>query len=205
MPGDINPAALPGAVASGATPGSTQETVSFVLTEQHLSALEFAVTHGITQYDSVGQFAETYGQSPKVIFELQKYLARVRRDPRRRRGGDGHRRSSTCRSTAAVQRAATARRFPPRPFTGRRSRPRCRQSGYLLYSPSFAQGGTPLLEGGWGGTSFVGPQLNGVTAYFESSVGHRIGFWNPAIYGFAQGGKSPFNPCRRRGRRTTTS
>ncbi len=75
VPGDINPAALPGAVATGATPGSTQETVSFVLTEQHLSALEFAVTHGITQYDSVGQFAQTYGQSPKVIFELQKYLA----------------------------------------------------------------------------------------------------------------------------------
>ncbi len=75
VPGDVNPAALPGAVATGATPGSTQETVSFVLTEQNLAALEFAVTHGITQYDTVGQFAQTYGQSPKVIFELQKYLA----------------------------------------------------------------------------------------------------------------------------------
>ncbi len=75
VPGDINPAALPGAVATGSTPASTPETVSFVLSEQHLSALEYAATHGITQYDSVLQFAETYGQNPKVIFELQKYLA----------------------------------------------------------------------------------------------------------------------------------
>jgi subtilase family serine protease len=72
-------------------------------------------------------------------------------------------------------------------------------SGYLLYSPSFSQGGTPVLEGGWGGTSFVGPQLNGVTAVFESSLGHRIGFWNPAIYRFAQGGKSPFTPLQKSG------
>ncbi len=32
------------------------------------------MTHGITQYDSVLQFAQTYGQSPRVIFQLQKYL-----------------------------------------------------------------------------------------------------------------------------------
>jgi kumamolisin len=72
-------------------------------------------------------------------------------------------------------------------------------SGYLLYSPSFTQGGTPALEGGWGGTSFVGPQLNGVTAVFESSLGHRIGFWNPAIYSFAQAAKSPFTPLQTSG------
>jgi kumamolisin len=76
VPGDANPAALPGAVATGDTPSNTFETVSFVLTEQHLKALENAVTHGITQYDSVLQFAQTYGQSPKVIFQLQKYLGK---------------------------------------------------------------------------------------------------------------------------------
>ncbi len=72
-------------------------------------------------------------------------------------------------------------------------------SGYLLYSPAFLQGGTPALEGGWGGTSFVGPQLNGVTAVFESSLGHRVGFWNPAIYGFAQAANSPFTPLQTSG------
>ncbi len=53
-------------------------------------------------------------------------------------------------------------------------------SGYLLYSPSFAP--SPVLEGGWGGTSFVAPQLNGSTAVIDSYLGHRVGFWNPTIY-----------------------
>jgi subtilase family serine protease len=58
-------------------------------------------------------------------------------------------------------------------------------SGYLLYAPSFAGVGDPVLEGGWGGTSFVAPQLNGSTAVIDSYLGHRVGFWNPAIYGAA--------------------
>ena len=65
-------------------------------------------------------------------------------------------------------------------------------SGYLLYSPSFAQAGDPVLEGGWGGTSFVAPQLNGSTAVIDSALGHRVGFWNPRIYAAAQGTGSPF-------------
>jgi kumamolisin len=66
-------------------------------------------------------------------------------------------------------------------------------SGYLLYSPSFAQAGDPVLEGGWGGTSFVAPQLNGSTAVIDSYLGHRVGFWNPTIYGTSLGfGASPF-------------
>jgi kumamolisin len=67
-------------------------------------------------------------------------------------------------------------------------------SGYLIYAPSFAQGHGKPLEGGWGGTSFVGPQLNGSTAVIDSAVGHRVGFWNPSIYGFAQSASSPFTP-----------
>ncbi len=65
-------------------------------------------------------------------------------------------------------------------------------SGYLLYSPSFAQAGQPVLQGGWGGTSFVAPQMNGSTAVIDSALGHRVGFWNPSIYAVAGGFKSPF-------------
>jgi kumamolisin len=65
-------------------------------------------------------------------------------------------------------------------------------SGYLLYAPSFAPGA--ILEGGWGGTSFVAPQLNGSTAVIDSYLGHRVGFWNPVIYAAATSFNSPFNP-----------
>jgi kumamolisin len=50
------------------------------------------------------------------------------------------------------------------------------------------------VEAGWGGTSFVAPQLNGSTAVIDSVLGHRVGLWNPAIYGFAQQHHSPFTP-----------
>jgi kumamolisin len=65
-------------------------------------------------------------------------------------------------------------------------------TGYLLYNPS-ANTGNPL-QGGWGGTSFVAPQLNGSNAVIESAVGRRIGLWNPAIYSYAIGRNSPFTP-----------
>jgi kumamolisin len=60
-------------------------------------------------------------------------------------------------------------------------------SGYLLYAPWFTQEGDPALEGGWGGTSFVGPDLNGSTAVIDSSLSHGVGLWNPSIYSFATG------------------
>ena len=63
-------------------------------------------------------------------------------------------------------------------------------TGYLLYF----SGQSPALEPGWGGTSFVAPQLAGATAVLDSSLGHRVGFWNPAIYRFAAGLDSPFTP-----------
>jgi subtilase family serine protease len=65
-------------------------------------------------------------------------------------------------------------------------------SGYLLYEPSATQSGGTTLEGGWGGTSFVAPQLNGSTAEIDSYLGHRVGFWNPAVYSFAARGHDPF-------------
>jgi kumamolisin len=66
-------------------------------------------------------------------------------------------------------------------------------SGYLLYEPSFAGIGEPVLQGGWGGTSFSAPQLNGSAAVIDSYLGHRVGLWNPRIYAAAQAGNSPFN------------
>jgi kumamolisin len=50
-------------------------------------------------------------------------------------------------------------------------------SGYLLVSTE--DGG--LLDGN-GGTSFVAPQLNGISALLEQVAGGRIGQWNPMLY-----------------------
>ncbi len=66
-------------------------------------------------------------------------------------------------------------------------------TGYLEYFSGFPKAdGT--LEAGWGGTSFVAPQLNGSAAVIDSLLGHRLGFWNPAIYRFATMHDSPFTP-----------
>jgi len=70
------------------------------------------------------------------------------------------------------------------------------QSGYFAYIPSY--GAAASLEI-YGGTSFIGPQLNGVTAVIDSYVGHRVGFWNPSIYQFAQQWNSPFTPLQQVG------
>ena len=64
-------------------------------------------------------------------------------------------------------------------------------TGYEEYFTGFT--GDPL-EVGWGGTSFVAPQLNGATALIDSLLGHRVGFWNPVVYRFAAHGHSPFTP-----------
>jgi subtilase family serine protease len=54
-------------------------------------------------------------------------------------------------------------------------------TGYLIYSTA---------DGGWlngyGGTSFVAPQLNGVSALVRQRVGGRVGLWNPMLYRFAK-------------------
>lgn len=63
-------------------------------------------------------------------------------------------------------------------------------TGYLLYAPSLSAS----VGAGWGGTSFVSPQLNGSAAEIDSYLGHRTGLWNPAIYAFAASGNSPFTP-----------
>ena len=65
-------------------------------------------------------------------------------------------------------------------------------TGYEEYFTFGDQAAT--VEDGWGGTSFVAPQLNGSTALIDSLLGHRIGFWNPSIYAFAVQHNSPFTP-----------
>ena len=68
-------------------------------------------------------------------------------------------------------------------------------TGYEEYFSDFPQGGYPTLDVGWGGTSFVAPQLNGSAAVIDSFLHHRTGFWNPAIYKFAAVRSwTPFTP-----------
>jgi subtilase family serine protease len=65
-------------------------------------------------------------------------------------------------------------------------------TGYLLYC-SLLPGSH--LEGGWGGTSFVAPQLNGAAAVINSYLHRRVGFWNPLIYKYAVSRTlTPFHP-----------
>jgi kumamolisin len=60
------------------------------------------------------------------------------------------------------------------------------QTGYLVYGASV--GG--VAE--YGGTSFVDPQMNASNAVIDSYLGHRIGFWNPVMYGAVASGDDPF-------------
>jgi kumamolisin len=67
------------------------------------------------------------------------------------------------------------------------------QTGYAVYDPQFkALYGASVVQ--YGGTSFVAPQLNAVSAVYASALGHRVGFWNPVIYSAAQSANSPFTP-----------
>jgi subtilase family serine protease len=71
------------------------------------------------------------------------------------------------------------------------------ESGYFAWIPSF--GAAEALEI-FGGTSFIGPQMNGVAAVIDSSLGgQRTGFWNPQIYQFAQQRNSPFTTLQQAG------
>ena len=102
--------------------------------------------------------------------------------------------------------AASQSAAAPRPITGRangRAVPDLvadadPYTGYEEYFSGFPAG-IGHLEQGWGGTSFVAPQLNGAAAVIDSYLGRRAGFWNPAIYRFAASRTSPFTPLDRTG------
>jgi subtilase family serine protease len=66
------------------------------------------------------------------------------------------------------------------------------QTGYAVYDPKLFSDTADFSQ--FGGVSFVAPQLNGATAVIDSSVGHRVGFWNPVIYPLASSNHSPFTP-----------
>ena len=69
------------------------------------------------------------------------------------------------------------------------------ETGYVVVST--ADGG---IISGYGGTSFVAPQLNGISALLTQSSHHRIGFWNPHVYLlqliFGSGKYGAFNDVR---------
>jgi kumamolisin len=70
-------------------------------------------------------------------------------------------------------------------------------TGYEVYYTSDVTGFS--VQTGWGGTSFVAPQLNGVSALFGDYLNRRLGLLNYALYdqltdGQAYGGpEAPFN------------
>ena len=76
VPTGILASALPGAAVFGDTPPATPEQVSFIMKERNVSQLESSVTRGLTRFDSVGQFAGKYGQSPAAVSALTHYLAK---------------------------------------------------------------------------------------------------------------------------------
>jgi kumamolisin len=55
------------------------------------------------------------------------------------------------------------------------------ETGYSILSTA---------DGGWnyyyGGTSFVAPQMNGVSALVRQRTGGRVGLWNPMLYRYAE-------------------
>ena len=72
VPSDTAP---PGGTVFGTTPADTPESVSFILRARNLSALKSDVAQGVHNFLSVAQFAQTYGQNPIHIDELEFYLA----------------------------------------------------------------------------------------------------------------------------------
>jgi kumamolisin len=53
-------------------------------------------------------------------------------------------------------------------------------TGYVVYYTSSSTGFG--IEPGWGGTSFVAPQLNGVMSLLNQDLQGRLGFLNPTLY-----------------------
>lgn len=73
------------------------------------------------------------------------------------------------------------------------------ETGYIVVDcTDFPSSSNPgCAEGGWGGTSFAAPQLNGITTLIDQASGGRVGLLNPTIYAlqreFGYGRFSPFN------------
>jgi kumamolisin len=72
----LGPIVLKNATATGATPASTPEIVSFILRGRDLFSLESAVEAGHSPGMTVAEFAARYGQSTATITALQGYLTK---------------------------------------------------------------------------------------------------------------------------------
>jgi subtilase family serine protease len=65
-------------------------------------------------------------------------------------------------------------------------------TGYILYYTSSVSGFG--ISSFWGGTSFVAPQLNGVSALLDEDLHQRIGLLNFPLYGLALTGQAYTDP-----------
>ena len=65
-------------------------------------------------------------------------------------------------------------------------------TGYLIYYTSSVTGFS--VQPNWGGTSFVAPQLSGVSALLGEYLHGRIGLLNYELYGLAQSGQAYSGP-----------
>jgi subtilase family serine protease len=65
-------------------------------------------------------------------------------------------------------------------------------TGYEVYYTSNVNGFS--VQDGWGGTSFVAPELNGVSALLGEELHSRIGLLNYPLYGLASKGKAYGGP-----------
>jgi kumamolisin len=66
-------------------------------------------------------------------------------------------------------------------------------TGYLIYYTS-EPSGVFSIQSGWGGTSFVAPQLNGVSALLGEDLHSRIGLLNYPLYDLARNGQAYGGP-----------
>ncbi len=73
------------------------------------------------------------------------------------------------------------------------------ETGYLIVDCTDypAPANPKCAQTGFGGTSFVAPQLNGITALIDQASGGRVGLLNPTLYALQNalgyGPRSPFN------------
>ncbi|NRD76981.1 S8 family serine peptidase [Bacillus sp. BRMEA1] len=67
-------------------------------------------------------------------------------------------------------------------------------TGYTVYLSDPGQPGVNDGYATFGGTSFVAPQLAGLSALINSANGSNAGFWNPQLYRFAVQNDSPLHP-----------
>lgn len=75
-------------------------------------------------------------------------------------------------------------------------------TGYSVYFSLPVGDGDDSIDTGWasyGGTSFVSPQLAGLSALINSANNDRVGFWNPQLYRFATSANSPLHPLNDQG------